>query len=519
MNAPAEGQMGSKTTVQEANGTAATPELAEQRQVHHRARRGIQLLMGRQVALQCVTLVGGVILARTLRPAEFGLYAMATFLVEMLAVLGDFGLAASLIQRKAELTERDLQVGFTLQQVVTSLIVLVLLLCAPQLVALYPKAPPETLWLVRALAFTLYLTSWRTSSALQLERHLRYDRLAVIEVIETLTYQGVAVALALAGMGVWSFVCATLLRGLLGAVLIYAAAPWRVRFAYDRAVAREILRYGIPFQFQNLTNQLGGWAMFLVVGKWVGPQAIGYLTWATSNGKKPLLLADNVMRVAFPHFARIQDDRAEVERTLARYLTGLLLAAGLWFAVLVTAGPFLVRAIYTEKWIPAVPALILAAAALSFDVVTMVVGITLNSLGVLAHVTRVVLTRSLLNAVLCVVLVRAMGYNGAPLAYLFSVMLIVPWLLSGLGHGAMRRTLLPTAWILLPLLASLTTGLAASLATGLLARQGLLPVMARAVLLTAVTTLAYGGTLWLAAPEWLTTGVRQRLRRLSFPPL
>ena len=126
--------------------------------VHTRAKQGIKLLLGRQVAVQILTFAGGVVLARILGPAQFGLYIISLFLVNTFALLGDFGLASSFLQRKNDLTDRDLQVGFTLQQILTSVIVLALLISAPWLVHLYPKAPPETVWLVRVLAFNLYLT-------------------------------------------------------------------------------------------------------------------------------------------------------------------------------------------------------------------------------------------------------------------------------------------------------------------------------------------------------------------------
>ena len=112
--------------------------------VHAKAKQGIKLLMGRQVAIQILTFAGGVVLARILGPSQFGLYIISLFLVNTFALLGDFGLAASFVQRKNDLTDRDLQVGFTLQQLLTSVVVVVILVSAPWLVHLYPKAPPQT---------------------------------------------------------------------------------------------------------------------------------------------------------------------------------------------------------------------------------------------------------------------------------------------------------------------------------------------------------------------------------------
>lgn len=473
-----------------------------------RAKQGIKLLIGRQVFLQVLTFGGGVVLARVLSPTHFGLYVIATSLVGTFAIFGDFGLAPSFIQRKQELTDHDLRVGFTLQQIVTTAVVVSLFAAAPALTRLYPKAPAETVWLVRTLAFNLYLTSWRTMSALQMERQMRYDRLAWIEVVETLSYQGLTVGLAVAGYGVWSFVWATLARGVLGTLLVFLAAPWRVRLAFDRQISREILRFGLPFQLQNIATQACGWIIPFLVGPLIGPQAVGYLMWATSNGRKPLVIVDNVIRVAFPHFSRIQDDRAEVERTLTRYLTFLLLASSFWFAVIMVAGGPLVTWIYTDKWMPAATALKLAAALLSFDIISCFVIVTLNSLNLVRFGTRTLVLRAFVYNALSIPLVLVMGFNGVALGYLLGCIVIVPCLFQGLGRGALTRILAPAAWILVP--TAVSTGV------GCLALQIWLPVGAQAVLLVAVTTFVYLAAAWLCAPSWVTAGLRNKLHRPRF---
>lgn len=475
--------------------------------VHASAKKGIKLLMGRQVAVQILTFGGGIVLARVLGPAQFGLYAIVTFLVAAFALLGDFGLAASFVQRKDELTDRDLQVGFTIQQVLTSIIVVAILALAPWLVHLYPKAPPETVWLVRAMAFNLYLTSWRTMSALQLERHLRYDRLARVEVVEVLSYQGVAVGLALAGCGVWSYVAAALTQGILGTVLVYWASPWPIRFAFDKTIARGILRYGLPFQAQTLANSLGGWVTPVLVGSLIGPAGVGYVTWASSNGRKPLILTDIIMRVAFPHFSRIQDDRAEVERILTRYLGGLLLIAGLWFSLLLIAGPSVVEVLYTKKWTPGVSALIIYAGALTFDMISWVLGVSLNGLGQVNFTTRVILCRTIGVVALSIPLVLLKGFIGVPIAYLMGSAITIPWLFMGFGKGALTRTISQVAWLAVPIFGSCGIGwlgLHLSVSTRI-----------HALLSILLVTLTYLAISYWGSPRWVKDMLLLRLNHLN----
>lgn len=473
--------------------------------VNVRVRRSIKTLLVRQIFLTVLNLVGGIILARTLGPIPLGLFIISSFIISTFAMLGDFGLGPSFIQRSAELTDRDLQVGFTLQQVLTTAVVLVVLLSAPLLTLLYPKAPLETVWLVRVLAFNLYMTSWRAMSALKLERQLQYNLLAWIEVVEGVSYQVIAVGLVLTGFGIWSLVWAVLVRSLLGAVLVYWAAPWRVRLRFDANITKEVLRFGIPFQMQNLAIQAAEWITPVFVGAFIGPRAVGLLTWADLNGNRPIVFLYNVMRVAFPHFSRIQDDRAKVERALIKYLTCLLLPAGLWSAILLINGPTLVEWIFSSKWLPAVPALMIYSIALSFDIIGWTVGVALNGIGLVGFATRCYLARSLANIVLSIGLVYCFGFSGVAVAQLIVVALNIPLLFRGLGQTAMRRVLLPVTWVLLPILMSMMVGSLVnftSLSTEL------------HILVTTISMfLVYVAVTWLTCPRWLKDTVIQTLRK------
>ena len=53
------------------------------------ARRGMRQLFTRQVVTTLVTFAGGAVLARALNPADFGTYAIATFIVNVFMIFGD----------------------------------------------------------------------------------------------------------------------------------------------------------------------------------------------------------------------------------------------------------------------------------------------------------------------------------------------------------------------------------------------------------------------------------------------
>lgn len=473
--------------------------------VNKQAKKGIRVLLIRQGVLQVLTFAGGVVLARTLDPADFGLFGITTFLVGLLALFGDCGLAPSLIQREKELTDYDLQVGFTLQQVLVTVVVVVLWAVAPLLAGFYPKAPDELVWLIRAMAFSLYLSTWRSISALQLERKLNYKSLAVVEVTESLSYQIVAVTMAVLGFGVWSLIGAVLVRGVLGTVLVYSVGPWKVRFAFDKKIAYEILSYGLPFQVQSAIGNMKGWVTPTLVASLIGPEAVGFLMWGTSNGRKPMQIFKNIIRVSFPHFARLQDDQDKVEHLLSKYQMLFLAISGWWFCILVAAGHDLTQWIYTEKWLPAVPVLILGGVLVSLNALSWSTKSALNGLGRVQISMRVTMVATTLSLILGVAFVLAIGFIGVPVSLIVALFVTLPWLYRGLRKGALRRILQPSYWVVFPVLVSVGVGLAAPMLP--------LSMAPRAVATVAVVSLVYLGVSWLTGPAWMKQRAVQQVSR------
>jgi len=103
------------------------PEL-EVSEISRRAVSGVMVLTLRKFALRAISYLGGIFLARLLAPEIFGIFAIISFVINFFAFFSDVGLGAALIQKKDELTKKDLAVTFTLQQILVVAVVLLILL-------------------------------------------------------------------------------------------------------------------------------------------------------------------------------------------------------------------------------------------------------------------------------------------------------------------------------------------------------------------------------------------------------
>lgn len=321
-----------------------------------RSLSGIGSLVKRQVITKLVYLVSTIILARLLTPQVFGIYAIIAFIVQFFSTFGDVGLGAALIQKKGELTREELSTTFWLQQALVWTVALIVLLAAPLARLIYPDLPENAVWMLRVMVVSFVIASLKTIPAILLEREIRFDRIAQVDVVESISFYGLAVLFSWQGLDVWSFVYAAIARSILSVVTVYAVSPWRPALIFRYCGVAELVRFGVPYQGNNLLAFVKDAVTPLFVGTYAGPAAVGYINWARNFAFAPLMLSEVFGKVAFPSFSRIQEDRLLLARTIERSVRMMTLVLFPVTSLMIALGPQLIHVLFTDKWLPALRA-------------------------------------------------------------------------------------------------------------------------------------------------------------------
>lgn len=381
-----------------------------------RVRSSILALQGRQAVLFALSLGVGIVLARILDPAVFGLWAIAQFCLSLVTMATDFGLAGSLVQRKQELGHHEISVAFTVQGLVAIGAATVIWIAAPLALLVYRNIDPDLVWIIRSMIPMILLSPIFTTAKVQLERELQFPKIAGIDIAVFIVGTATTLTLVLIGFRVWAFVISNIVGTLAGTAISWRLIRHRPSIRFDRNLTKELFSFGLFFQAGNLTNQAAGWVIPLVSGASLGPAAVGLLTWASSNGRRPLMVVENVMRVAFPHFSRLQEDPQELARQINLYMRRLLALCYYWATMGILLAEPMTKIVYTEKWVPGVPSLQLFALALVLDVANWVGGMSLTAVGGVKETARWTLLKSIIAIGGSLVLVRTMGMIGIPVA-------------------------------------------------------------------------------------------------------
>ena len=362
-------------------GVSAIAVEADTETLKHRARRGVVALVARGTIVQVAHLGGTVALARLLHPEDFGIFTIVQFVVAFFAYFGDAGLGAALIQQHGVPTQRRLSSVFSLQVVLSGLVVIGVSLAAGPITGLWHDLPAATSWVLRALSVSLLLTCIRVVPSILMEREMLFGRLSVIEVVQILSYYVAGVGLAWAGYGVWALVASVVTQSVVGAVGCYIARPWRPDPVLDLDEIRGIIRFGVAYQVKGVVGFVNTAVVPIYAGITLGARAVGFIEWGQSTAFFPLKLVDVMARVSFPLLSRLRHDRALFAQTLERSVQlcamGTLLMVGLFLGI----GPGVTRVIYSAQWLPGLPLLYIYALAISIGFLSPLIAPALDALG------------------------------------------------------------------------------------------------------------------------------------------
>ena len=386
--------------------------------VKQRAVKGIAVLTGRTFFFSLISLFATGLLTFYLAPSEFGVFWIVSAVVNFLAYFSDVGLAAALIQKKEKLSSEDLKTTFTVQQILVIVLLLALFFAAPTLQRIYALTPAGVK-LLYALGASLFLSSLKTIPSVLMERELEFGKLTIPQVLENLVYNILAVLLAWKGFGVASFTYAVLARGIIGLFAIYVLRPWVPSFGISRESLKKLLSFGLPYQLNTFLATVKDDGMTVVLGGIIGPAGIGLLGWAQKWGYAPLrFFMDHVIKVTFPAFARMQDEKEELARAVTRSIFFICFLVFPSVVGLLIVSPILVQIIPRyEKWAPALVPLSFIAVNTVFAAVTTQLTNLLNSIGKIKTTFKLMVFWTTITWLLVPFMAVKFGVNGAAGAY------------------------------------------------------------------------------------------------------
>ncbi|MBQ7692188.1 MAG: lipopolysaccharide biosynthesis protein [Oscillospiraceae bacterium] len=361
-------------------------------------------------AVKGLGFVISIVLARLLAPEVFGQVALLTVFTDLSLTLIDSGLSTALVQtRKAD--ERDYSTVFVITLALSCVMIGILQLTAPA-IARYFRSE-ELLRPLRFFSFSLLLSAFNSIQVARMQREMRFREMMFCNLAATVLAGSLGVYLAFRGAGLWALVGYFFAQIAVSSLAMLSVLRWFPRERFSLESAKRLYGFGLKMLAASIVTTVYNNLRPLIIGRRFSTAELGYFNRGQTFASTVSLNLDAAIQsVMFPVLSRAQDEPEALLALLRRTKKlGCFLIFPVMFGMAAAAEP-IVRVVLTDKWLPAVPFLILMSVGEAQVPLTSANLVALKSLGRSDLYARQEVLRRVL--MLLVLAVSVLGFRTVP---------------------------------------------------------------------------------------------------------
>ena len=267
-----------------------------------------------QIGSTGLSMIFILVFARFMSPSDFGVFATGTLAISLSSHLAGLGLGTALVQRRT-LDARTLSTAFWMSLSASVVLACVLVTLSGPIALLFKD--PRISDVIAPLAFAMIIGSATTNLTVILRRDLNMKSLANRAIVANLLSGAVATPFALNGFGALALVMQSVVNAIILLILTVLLTGWPIRMQFDRAIAKDMLRFGIPVMKSDFLSLFNIESPKFFIGLLLGTDALGLYSMASRLLNMLLmLLGSTLSSVMFPLLS-------EVHRTTPDRVSGV----------------------------------------------------------------------------------------------------------------------------------------------------------------------------------------------------
>lgn len=304
------------------------------------------------IASSGITFFVGLILARLLTPAEYGIMAMITIFIAVSNSIIDSGFSNALV-RKIDIQRIDYNTVFLFNLVVSFVMYLLLYIAAPAISAFFKE--PILVEIVRVIGWILVINALAIIPRTIFVRNVDFKTQTKVSLISSITSGIVGIGMALAGYGVWSLVGQQLSRQLLNTVFLWIYCSWRPVFEFSKDSFKELFGFGSKLLLSGLLDTIYKNVYYIIIGRFYTSAQLGQYTRAEQfNTIFSSNLSTVVQRVSYPVLSSIQEESERLREAYRKVIKCTMLITFACMLGLAAVAKPLILILIGDKWLPAV---------------------------------------------------------------------------------------------------------------------------------------------------------------------
>ncbi|MCC5652799.1 lipopolysaccharide biosynthesis protein [Nostoc sp. XA013] len=321
--------------------------------------RNVGWLGGAELANRIFRLATTFTLARIFSPNDYGLVAVVLTTNEFASVFTlRSGIGSKIIQANQEEVKVICNTSYWLNWILCGSLFIIQCIAAFPIALFYGNNQVILPICIVALVY-LMLPIFMIQSAL-IQRENRLNITALCNVTQSLITNILTIVLAILGMGMWAVVLPIVLTTPVWIVINYINHPWRPPNSFGLERWQEITNYGKDILGVELLIKLRSNIDYLLVGRFLGIQALGIYYFAFNAGLGISLNVINAFTSAlFPHLCAVRENFKQLKERYFSSLKSTTIFVAPLIILQASLAPFYVPIVFGQKWVAAIPVLVL----------------------------------------------------------------------------------------------------------------------------------------------------------------
>jgi O-antigen/teichoic acid export membrane protein len=300
-------------------------------------------------SLQGIQFILGIILARMVAPAEYGLIALLTIFLTIAQTFIDSGFSNALIQKQNR-TETDYSTVFYFNITVAFCIYGILFAASPVIAEFYKE--PQLKTITRLIGLNIIVSSFSIVQRAKLATKLDFKTQTKASLISVTASGLCGVFLAYNGYGVWALAVQAMSSAFLNTLMLWIFTKWKPLLVFSWESFRELFSFGSKLLIGGLLHTIYTNLYGLVIGKKYSAIDVGYYNRAnTFTYFLSINIIDIIGKALYPVQCQLQDDKKRLDTTFHNYLyLSCYIVFPLMTGLAILSRP-LVLVLLTEKWL------------------------------------------------------------------------------------------------------------------------------------------------------------------------
>ncbi len=303
-----------------------------------------------QFSIMGISFISQMVIARLLASADFGLFAMATFVNLILSNTINLGFGKHLIRTNYEKWGNAILLQFIVMGSIVALFQIY-----PQVISFYSS---EIVEIMKIYSLNLIFLTVSSIFSTYLLKELRIQKMIIPQIISTIIYVAAVIYLGFQNYGVWAIIYATMVSEIFKSIYLFATCGKGLysRFTFTFKFSWELLSGAFYLYLILLVGNFYNQIHNALLGKFLTPTFVGMFYLAYKFVLLPEKIISKAFRtVLYPAYAANIENKARVQKII-KFSTLTVVAIEVFIYVLMFIyADLIIKIAYGSKHLDIVP--------------------------------------------------------------------------------------------------------------------------------------------------------------------